>query len=73
MELLTNGKVEEHISFSSICLPASSLHQQASLPADIPSQTAQEKLWPWFRSSRVEGKDTTFQKGEVFSVYTIVD
>lgn len=27
-----HGKVEEHTSFSSICLPASSLHQQASPP-----------------------------------------
>lgn len=68
-----HGGVEEHTSFSSICLPASRLHQKASLPPDIPSQTSQEKLWPWFLSSRVEGKDTSFQKGKVFSIYTIVD
>lgn len=60
-----HGKGEEHTSFSSVCLPASSLHQLASPPPDIPSQTSLEKLWPWFLSSRVEGKDTTFQKGKV--------
>lgn len=73
VELLTNtGKLRStFLSPLSACQPAVSTSKH--LPADIPSQTSQEKLWPWFRSSRVEGKDTTFQKGEVFSVYTIVD
>lgn len=68
-----NQKVEEHTSLSSICLLAISLHQQASPPPDVPFQTSPEKLWPWFLSARVEGMDTTFQKGKGFSINTIAD
>lgn len=68
-----NQKAEEHTSFSSICLSASSLHQHLHHQTDVSFRTLLEKLRPWFLLSRVEGMDTTFQKGKVFSINTIVD